>query len=211
MLLTNRPKNKNTVWTTALKPKVLDVVSNGGITYINISGINGDIADTNHWLPTGGASGSGSSTIIPGTNKVVKEILTGAVDGSNTVFSLSNTPVTGTECIFKNGLLQMVTADYTIAGAVVTMATAPLTGNVIAGSYDVASTTQKATREVPSGTINGTNAAFTLAHTPLTGSEEVFLNGQLKFSGVDYNISGANITMITIPLTSNSLVVNYLY
>jgi len=67
------------------------------------------------------------------------------------------------------------------------------------------------TRETPSGSINGSNTAFTLANTPVSGSEEVFLNGQLLEPGAgnDYTISGANITMLTAPLTGEILRVNY--
>jgi hypothetical protein len=68
-----------------------------------------------------------------------------------------------------------------------------------------------ATREVPSGLINGANPTFTLAHTPLVGSEEVFLNGILRKPSVDYTISGLTITMIAIPETGDYVQVNYRY
>lgn len=67
------------------------------------------------------------------------------------------------------------------------------------------------TNEVPSGTINGSNQTFTLAYTPVTGSEMVFLNGQLLFpgSGNDYTISGATITAADAPISGDRLVVCY--
>ncbi len=66
-------------------------------------------------------------------------------------------------------------------------------------------------KEVPSGLINGSNAAFTMANSPTSGSEHVYLNGILQESGSgnDYTISGANITMLTAPLTGEKLVVSY--
>ncbi len=66
-------------------------------------------------------------------------------------------------------------------------------------------------KEVPSGSINGSNAAFTLANTPTSGTEHVYLNGILQESGSgnDYTISGANITMLTAPLTGEKIVVSY--
>jgi hypothetical protein len=66
-------------------------------------------------------------------------------------------------------------------------------------------------KEIPSGTINGSNTAFTLANTPVAGSEHVFLNGILQESGAgnDYTISGANITMLTAPLSGEKLRVSY--
>lgn len=67
------------------------------------------------------------------------------------------------------------------------------------------------TREVPSGTINGSNTAFTLANTPVAGSEEVFLNGMIQNVGAgnDYTISGATITMLTAPISGDVILVNY--
>lgn len=66
-------------------------------------------------------------------------------------------------------------------------------------------------REVPSGSINGSNVTFTLANTPTAGSEEVFLNGLLQSvgAGEDYTISSATITYLTAPLTGDKLVVSY--
>jgi hypothetical protein len=66
-------------------------------------------------------------------------------------------------------------------------------------------------RETPSGSVNGTNATFTLANTPVTGSEQVFLNGLLQEPGAgnDYTISGATITYLAAPLTGDRLRVTY--
>lgn len=66
-------------------------------------------------------------------------------------------------------------------------------------------------KEIPSGSINGSNTAFTLANTPVSGSEHVFLNGVLQESGAgnDYTISGAAITMATAPLSGEKLRVSY--
>jgi len=66
-------------------------------------------------------------------------------------------------------------------------------------------------KEVPSGSINGSNTAFTLANTPVAGSEHVYLNGQLQVSGAgnDYTISGTSITYLTAPETGDTLVVSY--
>lgn len=71
------------------------------------------------------------------------------------------------------------------------------------------------TREIPTGAINGTNATFTLANTPIAGTEEVFVNGILQNvgSGNDYTISGATITFSSSPdarpQTGDTVLVNY--
>ena len=66
-------------------------------------------------------------------------------------------------------------------------------------------------KEIPSGSINGSNTAFTLANTPVAGSEHVFLNGVFQESGAgnDYTISGTAITMLTAPLTGEKIRVSY--
>jgi len=67
------------------------------------------------------------------------------------------------------------------------------------------------TRETPSGTINGSNTTFTLANTPVVGSEQVFLNGILQEPGGsnDYTISSGTISFVTAPQTGDRLRVTY--
>lgn len=66
-------------------------------------------------------------------------------------------------------------------------------------------------KETPSGSINGSNVTFTLANTPVSGSEHIYLNGILQAvgSGNDYTISGAVITMLTAPLSGERILVSY--
>ena len=66
-------------------------------------------------------------------------------------------------------------------------------------------------KEIPSGSINGSNVTFTIANTPTAGSEHVYLNGVLQESGAgnDYTITGAVITYLTAPLTGEKLRVSY--
>lgn len=69
--------------------------------------------------------------------------------------------------------------------------------------------------ETPSGTINGSNAAFTLANTPISGSVKVFLLGvrMRSGSGNDYQISGSTITFEAgqIPQSGAWILVDYRY
>jgi hypothetical protein len=66
--------------------------------------------------------------------------------------------------------------------------------------------------ETPSGTINGSNVAFTLAGTPVSGTEAVYQNGvRLRpGAGNDYTISGGTITFVTAPLSGDVILVDYL-
>lgn len=106
------------------------------------------------------------------------------------------------------------------------------TGNVISneissvdGQVTVASGTGGKTikfqtdvvREIPTGAINSSNLVFTLAHTPIVGSESVYLQGLLMNSNAtftqNYTISGDTITFEvgTTPQTGNALLVSYRY
>ena len=66
-------------------------------------------------------------------------------------------------------------------------------------------------KETPSGSINGSNVTFTLANTPVSGSEHIHLNGMLLDVGAgnDYTITGATITMLTAPLVGEKIRVSY--
>lgn len=68
-------------------------------------------------------------------------------------------------------------------------------------------------RETPTGTINGSNAAFVLANTPISGTEQVYLNGIQQDSGAsnDYTISTATITFNTAPVSGDKVRVTYWY
>ena len=78
-----------------------------------------------------------SSSYPTFTSFVTREVPTGAINSSNVVFTLANTPKVGTECVFLNGLLQTVGVDYNIAGAVITFTAgdAPETGSILVANY----------------------------------------------------------------------------
>lgn len=67
--------------------------------------------------------------------------------------------------------------------------------------------------EVPSGTVDGTNPTFTLAHTPIAGTVAVYVDGVRMLDGSDYTISGAVITFQTgaIPETGDLVQADYQY
>lgn len=100
------------------------------------------------WLCTANQGGTINTTAItfqqiPTTagllsaNFVTRETPSGSVNGSNTTFTLANTPTAATEEVYLNGLLQDVGAgnDYTVSGATLTFLDAPLTGDKIRVNY----------------------------------------------------------------------------
>lgn len=125
--------------------------------------------------------------------------------------------VTTVSVVSANGFAGSVAnASSTPAITVTTTVTGVLKGNGTAVSAATAGTdylapSNRIIRETPSGSVNGSNTAFTLANTPATGSEEVFLNGILQDSGAgnDYTISGGTITMLSAPLSGDKIRVTY--
>jgi len=77
---------------------------------------------------------------LAGSNHIIREAPTGAINGSNDIFELAATPIAGKEQVFLNGLLQRPGSgnDYTISGDTITFEDAPLTGDVLLVSYIVA-------------------------------------------------------------------------
>ena len=66
--------------------------------------------------------------------------------------------------------------------------------------------------EIPTGSINGVNMVFTLAHTPID-QIMLYLNGQYMTvgAGEDYTISGSTITMNSAPIVGDKIRSNYPY
>jgi hypothetical protein len=68
--------------------------------------------------------------------------------------------------------------------------------------------------EIPSGAINGSNTAFTLAFTPSpAGSLELYLNGLRQDAGVDFTLSANVVTFLAVgtPQTGDLLLASYRY
>jgi len=74
---------------------------------------------------------------LTGNTLVSREVPGGTVDGNNTSFTLSSTPVIGSEQLYQNGILKNVGAgnDYTISGLTITMVTAPVPTDVLLVTY----------------------------------------------------------------------------
>jgi hypothetical protein len=95
----------------------------------------------------------------------------GIVDGSNTTFTLSATPnPVGSLAVYRNGLLQDLTQDYTISGQTIQFATAdtPQPGDTLLASYRLAGSDAGTSQAFPTPQVlcSGTGASTT--NTTLT-------------------------------------------
>jgi hypothetical protein len=129
--------------------------------------------------------------------------------GSGTVTTVSVTSANGFSGTVANaGTTPAITMQTSVSGMLKGSANALVAA--VAGT-DYMAPADFVTRETPTGTINGVNTTFTLANTPISGTEQVFLNGLLQEpGGNDYTISGVTITMATAPATGDRLRVNYM-
>lgn len=95
----------------------------------------------------------------------------GIVDGANTTFSLSATPSPASSlAVYRNGLLQDLTQDYTISGQTIQFATAdtPQPGDTLLASYRLAESDTGTPQAFPTPQVlcSGTGASTT--NTTLT-------------------------------------------
>jgi len=77
-----------------------------------------------------------AGVLYANTNIVTREVPTGAINGSNTSYTLATTYVNGAEQVYLNGLLQNAGGnDYTGNGTTIVFTSAPQTGSVILVTY----------------------------------------------------------------------------
>ncbi len=146
------------------------------------------------------------------TSLVHGEVPSGTVNGSNTAFTLSATPATGSLNLFQNGVRLKITEDYTLSTATITFVTAPATGDLLLADYFTTASvvaqgsTSFVYDETPTGTVNSSNTVFTIANTPVAGTLQLFRDGQLLVGGgADYSLSGTTVTFVTAPTTGSVL------
>jgi len=152
---------------------------------------------------TGGSGGGGGST-TGSFNQVLVNSYTG--DSSTTAFTLSATPTSASEnnvIVTINGIVQHADT-YSLSGAVITLDSAPLTGDAIEMrvhdeySANVQLRDYKSYVYTPSTNTTAFTGADTNGNT-LTydlGHVEVYLNGARLVSGLDYTeTSGSTVTL----------------
>lgn len=152
---------------------------------------------------------------------VENEVPGGAVNGSNTVFTIASAgKVTGTLKVYKNGQrLKGGGIDYTETATGFTTVSAPSGGAVLLVDYRVSDpadysvgTNSSIFDEAVSGSVNGSNTAFTTARPYVAGSLEVYVNGlkQAKTLHVtEVSPAAGTFSLDVAPQTGDVVRVNY--
>lgn len=166
----------------------------------NIGSVAGNASDCVHVDGTSGACGSSGSVSIS-AGFVDGETPSGTLNGSNLAFTLSQSPSPALSLsLYRNGIELRQGVDYSLSTNTVTFipAAAPQPGDLLAAFYRVAGgpvPVAFADAEVPSGTMDGSNATFSIAAAPSpAASLQLFKNGTLLTLTKDYTLSGTTVT-----------------
>ena len=145
-------------------------------------------------------------------NTVNMEIPVGTVNGINTIFTVQNLPI----FVDTSGQVNVSsTQDGTNYGFVVsgsapsytlTFTNAP---TQTPHSFYNANTSLSG-QFVENEIVSGSATTFTLAHTPIVGSQAIYAQGQRLVPTTDYTISGAVITTVSSWVPGN-LLADYQY
>ncbi|HLH01588.1 MAG TPA: hypothetical protein VKX25_02375 [Bryobacteraceae bacterium] len=197
----------------------------GGITLpismSQVTGLSSTLAALNSAIATLSAQLTNfMSSTTPTTNAafVDAETPAGTMNGTNSAFTVSKTPLNGF-ALFRNGLLQSPGVDYTISGTGVTFLpnSVPKSTDILSAFYRISGigpTARFVDAETPGGTIDGTNVTFTLANTPNPAlSLKLFKNGILMTQNTDYSLNGSTVvfTANAMPVPGDSVVAAYRY
>ncbi|HMD72150.1 MAG TPA: hypothetical protein VKF41_12435 [Bryobacteraceae bacterium] len=143
--------------------------ASGSVAMVDGSGmlaaVSGNPADCVHVDGSSGSCGWSTASFMDG------DTLSGLVDGTNTTFGLTAAPTPSTSlAVYRNGVLQKATQDYTLSGSTVTFLTAstPQPGDTLLASYRVPASdpTPTTTLTGPQVLCSGTGA--TTSSTTLT-------------------------------------------
>lgn len=154
------------------------------------------------------SSSSSSSSLFETT--VESDVLSGTIDGANTVFTLPYAPI-GTFFLFSNNIWQNPT-DYTVLGNEITFTVAPALGSTPPYAiYRRASNVgfPAPIGEVPSGIIDGSNRDYVLSGACQDDDSLIFVtNGLTLYKDTDYTLTGPNIRT-TYPLALGTTIYSY--
>lgn len=153
---------------------------------------------------------------------ISNEIPSGTINGSNTAFTVATAFTPGSLKVFLNGqrLKSGAGNDYTenASNTAFTMLYAPATGDVLLVDYNIGSsvimqgTNVFVNQETPTGSVNGSNAAFTTSKGYVSGTLEVYVNGLLQAKtthATEVSPTAGTFTLDVAPSTGDIVRVSY--
>jgi hypothetical protein len=222
----NQNKNKNLIGTTIttttninIPPDMMEMIGSASAILYNLTSSVSYISQSLHTQSIQLNDLSSTSNLVR-INKTFsnKETPVGEINGINTTYILQNDPFLGSEHLYLNGVLieEGSNTDYNISGSIITFDEPLPSGSKLSCTYYYNDTTPVkifVDKEIPSGSIDGTNNIFELTYLPVLGSEHLYLNGVLQESGNenDYTISDSTITFKEAPPTDIKLRCTYYY
>jgi len=198
-----------------------------GVLSVNVDGSTIAITADTLEVKTGGITNTqvnAAAGIVYSKLSLTNSIVNADVNASaaiaysklNLTSSIVNADISGSAAIAFAKLATLPSANILVGSAGNVATSVAVTGDVSITNAGVTSiagglSTHFVTREIPSGTINGSNAVFTLANTPTAATEEAYLNGLLQSvgGGNDYTIVTDTITFNVAPATGSVILVSY--
>lgn len=197
--------NKGTGWIVATQGAI--VVDTTAITMQQVQGANSSVVAGNGITVAGNvvSTRNGNGISYDGSNAITITLNAASLNLSVSGLKISDSSTPGQVMI--GGAANAATFT-TFSGDVSSVSSA--------GAVTLATAIRRSSSfvfsEIPTGTVNGVNATFTLAATPVTGSPTVYVNGvrQLVGAGNNYTISAGTLTFITIPQTGDQVLADYM-
>ncbi len=196
--VTNLSSDLNNINTsiTTLNTEMASLASNATITALQntVTTLQGTVTTLQSTV-------SGLTTTVNGMTSTINGLSSTVSSNTSSIGTLTTNLGTVTSTV--SGLSTSVTNLTNTVNGLAATVSGLTSGTVTAEFVDA---------ETPGGTVNGTNATFTLANTPVSSTSlSLFRNGLLQSVGVDYTLSGMTITFLTgaIPQANDILLASY--
>jgi hypothetical protein len=222
--ITTLGSGSNGVWDRATDFDTDAEVTAGAFTFIESGTVNADtgwVLTTDNPIIIGGASGtsltfaqfSGAGSIVAGAGLTKTGSTIDAVAADNSI----QVNADSLQVKIQGATLDVGTGLKVASGGITsTELAASVAGPGLDGGAGTALTISWSGVEIPSGTVDGSNAAFTAVgniYSAIGNTDpaavKVFINGALQVPTTHYTRSSNVITMVDAPLTGDNILIEY--
>ena len=183
---------------------IVDFSNTANVTLGNVSNLRISGGTANYVLRTDGAGNLSwvAQAPAPTSNSVIT-VDTFTANGSQTVFTLSATPLSINYTLLNIDGVSQLKEAYSLSGANITLDSAPVNGSIVEATTftlnEPAVARVLANFNVRSYTGNGIQTEFEVSSGLYDSGVIVTENGIVQFPGNDYTISGTALTFNTAP------------